>query len=248
MFETLIAWLYGATGVATCLAMPVVLLASKGGVWHRRAGRITFWSILAAVGCAVWTSLSANENLALLLALLSGYLVVSGYRVLYLKRPVPRDTVGPTRAGALDKGLAQFILIACCAITAWGMMAVPLSLQAMKALGVEPFVMIGIGLSGAVLALGDMRRFRRPPADPHHWLVIHVTRMFAGITIAAIGFSVGTLTMLPETARWVVPAIVGVLALGVAVTGLKRRLKRQGDPRLFFTIRIAEPEPEWDDR
>lgn len=246
MFETLITWSYVATGVLACLAAPVALLARKGRDPHRLAGRVFFWSMLAAVASVVWTSLSENENLTLLLALLSGYLLISGYRVLYLKRSVPRDTIGSTRAGALDKGLAQFILIACCAITAWGMLAVSENLQAMRALGPEPFVMIGIGLSGAMLALGDMRRFRRPAADPHHWLVIHVARMLAAFTAAAIAVGVDTLTMIPEIARWAVPALLGALGIGFAVAGIKRRIKREGDPRSYFTIRIAEPEPDQD--
>lgn len=247
MSEPLISWLYGTVGVIACLAAALALLAQKGGMLHRLAGRLSFWSMLAAIAYAVWTSLSATENLTLLLALLAGYLLISGYRVLYLKRPVPRDTIGPARAGALDKGLAQFILIACCAMSAWGMMVVPLNVEAIKTMDIEPFLMIGIGLFGAMLALGDMKRFRRLPADPHHWLVLHVARMLAGITVGAIAISLDALTMFHEIARWATPATVGALAVASSVVILKRRIMREGDPRSYFTIRIAEPEPEQDD-
>jgi hypothetical protein len=247
MPETLIDWLYLAAGAVSCLAATVALLAHKGGDRHRVAGRVLFWSMTLLIAGVVWTSLSANENLTLLLALLSGYLLVSGYRVLYLKRSVPRETIGPSRAGALDKGLAQFILIACCAISAWGMMAVPLNFQAIKALAIEPLLMIGIGLFGAMLALGDLRRFRRSSVDPHHWLLIHVIRMLTGITIAAVSVSINGFTMLPETERWMVPALIGALGTGFAVIGLKRRIKREGDPRSYYTVRIAEPTPDQDD-
>ena len=244
MTDTLIAWLYPTTGVIACVAAMIALLASKGGDLHRRAGRIFFWFMLAAVAGVVWTSLSANQNLTLLLALLSGYLVISGYRVLYLKRPARPDTIGATRAGALDKGLAQFILITCSAISAWGMMTVPLNPAAIQSLGHQPFLMIGIGLSGAMLALGDMRRFRRPPADSHSWLVIHLTRMLAGITAAAIVASLEFLTMLPELWRWAVPALVGALAIALTGAIIKQRIKREGDPRSFFIVRIAEPDQD----
>jgi hypothetical protein len=246
MPEFLIAWLLAATGAVACLAATIALLAAKGGDLHRLAGRVFFWSMLAAVACVVWTSLSANRNLILLLALLSGYLVISGYRVLYLKRLAPRDIMGPTRAGALDKGLAQFILIACSAISAWGMMAVPLNVAALGSLGHEPILMIGIGLSGAMLALGDMRRFRRPAADPHSWLTIHLTRMLAGSTAAMIVASLEFLTMIPEHWRWFVPALVGALVITFAAATMKRRIKREGNPRAFLTVRIAEPEPDQD--
>jgi hypothetical protein len=53
-----------------------------------------------------------------MLAVLSSYLVIWSYRVLYLKRSGPRDTVGPAGPCVLDKGLARFTLITCCAMVA----------------------------------------------------------------------------------------------------------------------------------
>ena len=229
-----------------CVAAPVALCAAKGGGAHRLAGKVFFWSMIMATASAIWTSIAANQHFVLMLAVLSGYLVISGYRVLYLKRSVPRDTVGTTRPGALDKGLAQFILIACCAMAAWGMIAVPLDFQAVLARGGKPLLMIAIGLAGAMLALGDMRRFRRLPADPHHWLVTHGARMLAGVTAAATGVSVGNLTMLPEAARWLGPISIGLLGTAIWVVLIKRRMAGEGDPRAFVTVRIAEPEPDFD--
>ena len=247
MPETMIAWIYDVTGIVAGLSAFVALSARKGGGPHRYAGRIFFWSMLTAIACAVWASLSTNENLILLFALLSGYLVISGYRALYLKRSVPRGTVGPTRAGPIDKGLAQFILIACCAISAWGMMAVPMNVGAILEMGLSPLLMSGIGLAGASLALGDMRRFRRPSADPHQWLMIHVSRMLAGATAAAIAVSVDYLTVLPEIARWSVLLVAGCLSIAIWLAWLRRRIKREKDPRAFLTIRIAEHSPDLDD-
>lgn len=240
--ETLITWTYTAFGILACVAAVVALISRKGGDRHRLAGKIFFWAMMAAIASSVWTSLSTNEHFVLMLALLSGYLLISGYRVLYLKRPVPRDTVGHTRPGALDKGLAQFILIACSAMSAWGMMALPLNLSAMIERGMTSLLMIGVGLAGAMLALGDMRRFRRPPTDPGHWLITHGVRMLAGATIAFMGASVAFLPMVSETVRWSVPAGLGIFGIAVWVTLVKRKIKAEGDPRSFVTVRIAEPE------
>ena len=89
--------LYGGAGRSLC---------GQGRRVHRLAGKVFFWSMIMATASAIWTSIAANQHFILMSAVLNGYLVISGYRVLYLKRLVPRDTVGPFRPGALEKGLA----------------------------------------------------------------------------------------------------------------------------------------------
>ena len=178
-----------------------------------------------------------------MLAVLSGYLVISGYRVLYLKRLVPRDIVRPARPGALDKGLAQFNLIACYAMAALGIIAVPLAFQAVLTRSGKPLLMIAIGLAGAMLVLADMRQFRRLPAAPHHWLGAHGARMLA--SVSATG-TVGNLTMSPEAVRWLGPIAIGVF--GTAIRGVlnKWRMVSERDSSAFVTVRAPEPEPNFD--
>jgi len=242
MIEQLITWLFPISSIVVGLAAAGALVAPKGSSAHRRAGRIACLAVVLTAACLVWINLDANDYLKLLLAAIAGYLAISGYRALYLKRPVPRATFGPTRPGPLDKGLAQFLLIASCAVCAWGMMVVPLSLDAFTRVGIEPAFMIGIGLFGAMLALRDMRRFRARQLDPNGWLVIHVTRMMAGLAIVGALAGETYLTMVPEFERWVAPAGLGALGVGLAVMMLTRRLARDGDPRTFYDIRIAEPD------
>ncbi|MBL6597904.1 MAG: hypothetical protein ISP41_03365 [Alphaproteobacteria bacterium] len=242
MIEQLITWLFPVSSIVAGLAAAGALVAQKGSSVHRRAGRGGCLGVLVAAACVIWMSLDANDYMKLLLAALAGYLAISSYRALYLKRPVPRATFGPTRAGPLDKGVAQFLLIASCAICAWGMMAVPLSLDAFTRAGIEPAFMIGIGLFGAMLALRDMRRFRARHLDPNGWLVIHVTRMMAGLAIVGVLAAEAYLTVFSEFERWAAPAGLGAVSVGFAVMLLTRRLGRDGDPRAIYDIRIAEPD------
>jgi uncharacterized membrane protein len=242
MMAPLIEWLFLISAIVAVLATAVALVSRKGLTLHRRAGRVGCLAVILSAACVIWSSLDANDHLTLLLGALAGYLAVSGYRALYLKRPVPRATFGPTRAGALDKGLAQFLLIAGCAIAAWGMMTVPLSLDAFTTAQIEPGFMICIGLFGAMLALRDMKRFRAGQLEPSGWLVIHVTRMLAGLAIIGVLLVQAFMPMLPEFARWALPAGLGALGVGLAWVILTRRLGRDGDPRSFYDIRIAEPD------
>ena len=72
-------------------------------------------------------------------------------------------------------------------MAAWGMIAMPLDFQAVLTRGGKPLLMIAIGLAGAMLALADMRRFRRLPAGPHHCLGNHGACMLASVTTATTG-------------------------------------------------------------
>ena len=242
MMEPLIEWLFPISAIIAGLTAAGALVAAKGSTHHRRAGRASCLAVVLSAACVIWSSLDANDYIKLLLGALAGYLAVSGYRALYLKRPVPRATFGPTRAGALDKGLAQFLLIAGCAIAAWGMMVVPLGLDAFTTAAIEPGFMIGMGLFAAMLALRDMRRFRAGHLEANGWLVIHVTRMLAGLAIVGALAAQPFLSMIPEIARWAMPAGLGALAVGLARMFLSRRLRRDEDPRDFYDIRIAEPD------
>jgi hypothetical protein len=238
MPDTTIAWLHVALGGVAVVALPVVIIAAKGGAAHRLAGKVFFWSILGSSASAIWMSLAANDLFLLLLGVLTFYLVVSGYRALYLKRPVPRDTLGPMRPGPLDKGMAHFTLLTCCALVAWGILS-------WRVDSLAP-VMIGLGLLGAMVALGDMKRFRAVPDDASRWLITHAARMLAGATIAATAVGVVHLTPLPELARWLVPAGIGAFGIAIWVILIKRRVIAEGDPRSFVTVRIGEPEPDVD--
>lgn len=240
MIDLLFHWLFPLTGGVSIAAGLAALVTPKGSLPHRRVGRVGCGAVLLTAAGVIWTGLGANDYPTLLLGMLSGYLVISGYRALYLKQPAPKGTFGPTRAGALDKGMAQFLLVASCAISAWGMMGLPLDLSALAMVPAEPLAMIVLGLLAAMMALRDMRRFRARQLAANDWLIIHVTRMGGGLMITGILLGAAWLDMLPEVARWGTPAIAGALLLGFIVTRLKRRLAREGDPRSYFDIRIAE--------
>jgi hypothetical protein len=48
------------------------------------AGKVFFLSMIMVAAHAIWTSTAANQHFVLMLAVLSGYLVIRGYRELYL--------------------------------------------------------------------------------------------------------------------------------------------------------------------
>ena len=81
-------------GSVALFVAPAAMVTSKGGLWHRRWGKLFFWAIAGVAITAVVMSLIRSGLFFLLVAVFSFYLAFTGYRVLYRK----------TRSGAPPKG------------------------------------------------------------------------------------------------------------------------------------------------
>ena len=79
-------------GAVALFVAPAAMLTRKGGLWHRRWGKIYFWSMAVVAVTAVGLSLIRSGLFFLLVALFSFYLAFTGYRVLYRKIPRQRAT------------------------------------------------------------------------------------------------------------------------------------------------------------
>src|SRR5580765_5064356 len=81
-------------GTALVIA-PLAMITVKGGLWHRRWGKIYFWAMAGvALSAAVMCWLRSGLFL-FLIAIFSFYLALTGYSV--LRRKKPED-----KAGAID--------------------------------------------------------------------------------------------------------------------------------------------------
>ncbi len=81
-------------GAVALFVAPAAMLTAKGGLWHRRWGKMFFWSITVVAVTAVVMSLIRSGLFFLLVALFSFYLALTGYRVLYRKTPQQRPGKG----------------------------------------------------------------------------------------------------------------------------------------------------------
>lgn len=224
-----------AGGVVALAAVPVAVGTAKGGLWHRRAGRTFFWGMTAIFLTAMAPSLRDNDMPMILVAVFGYYLVVSGYRALYLKRPA--TAVGTAyRAGPIDHGAAQFTMVACAILFAWG-------LAYISSDPMSP-VLIIFGALGVGLSVLDLRRFRRDPTRPETWLFAHAIRMMAGAIAATTAVVVVNLPDLPPYVRWLAPTAVGSIGIAAMVMVWRRRLA--GGARLedLVEIRILDPDKE----
>ena len=74
-----------SAGILAFIVAPVALISKKGGDYHRKWGKVFFWSMTVVAITAVIMA-PMHDNLFLtLIAVFSFYLAFSGYRALYRK-------------------------------------------------------------------------------------------------------------------------------------------------------------------
>jgi hypothetical protein len=196
--ETWTLWLHVAAGFVALAAGTGALVTTKGGVRHRRAGTAFVASMGVVVG-TVFPLLALDPTplrvFLALVAVFSGYLAFSGYRVLSRKRPADE-------ASAVDWVGAVTVVVACLALGGWGLVR----LADGNSFGVVMVVFGAIGLTFGGL---DVRTFR---ADDHsgEWLVSHLQRML-GAFVATVS-AVSAVNLGPElgVVAWLWPTVVGV--------------------------------------
>ncbi len=183
-----------AAGTIALLIAPLAMATVKGGVWHRRWGKIYFWAMAgvafsAAVLCWLRTGL-----FLFLVALFSFYLAVTGYRILGRKKP-------GTKLPPFDTAIAAIMLAAGGGLIFLGVLGHDQS---------EHAVRIVFGLIAIYLGSFDLFRLFKPPQSPKAWLLTHMTR-FLGAYIATVSaFSVVNFQFLPYVWRWLWPTMLGV--------------------------------------
>src|SRR3954470_22030784 len=82
-----LALLHVAAGVTALVVAPVAMLTAKGGLTHRRWGKVYYYAMVVVAVTAVVLGLLRPNLFLTLLAVFSFYTAFSGYRVLARKRP-----------------------------------------------------------------------------------------------------------------------------------------------------------------
>jgi hypothetical protein len=137
------------------------------------------------------------------LGVVSGYLVVNGYRVAERRRrPVPNRL-----QDGIDIALALVVICA-------GIGAARLGITASTPLlhSIEP-ALIGIGTIAISFGLNDILGFLGPRLR-QGWLFAHFAALIAAYVSAVTAFVVINAHGAPMMLRWFVPSLIGVSAIG----------------------------------
>jgi hypothetical protein len=218
MNETIAAvrLLHIVAGFLALVVAPAALVAAKGGVAHRRWGKLYFWSMavvaVTAIVLAVWRPV---EWLALV-AVFSFYSAFSGYRALYRKRPYDGET-----ASAWDWLAAIVTLSASGALFALGVVRPTATWTRISTIAIV------LGLVGMALAAADVIRFARPSRHRQAWWFAHMGGMLGSYVATVSAFSAVNFTFLPLAARFLWPSVLGVPLIFTWIAYYRARFSRR---------------------
>ena len=177
---------------------PLAMATVKGGLWHRRWGKIYFWSMAGVALSATVLCWLRSGLFLFLIAIFSFYLALTGYRVLRRKQP-------ENRAAALDWCATVAMLLA-----GGGLVVSGALIGFNEGRG---WIRIIFGIIGLLLGGTDVCHFLRPPLDKRAWLYAHMTRFLAAYVATVTAFSVVNFQFLPYFWRWLWPTILGTVGI-----------------------------------
>ena len=202
--------LHIACGMIALFVAPAAMLTVKGGLAHRRWGKVYFWMMAAVAATAMAMAVYRPIIFLALLAVFSFYFAFRGYRSILQKRGAqPMDWTAALLSLAGSLGLL-FLGIH------------PLAGVRLPA----PAVSIAFGAIGIVIAGSDIWKFLRPPADRNDWWYSHMAGMLASYIATLSAFSVVNFHFLPVVVRWLWPAVIGIPAIFIWIAYYRKRFTR----------------------
>ncbi len=215
-------------GMLALFFAPLAMLAAKGGVWHRRWGKVWFWG-MAWVAASTFGLMFFRFSLFLMvIALFSFYNALTGYRALYRKQP--------GKAGQnpnwIDWSAAIIGIIAGAGLALYGIAGVT---GLLTPFGYTPngtpaaYFVLSIVFGVALLsnAIPDAQSFTRAPEDKNWWWFYHMSRMLGGYIATVTAFTVQNVGrhLPPELAwlTWVAPAVIGIPLIAIWIAYYKRK-------------------------
>ena len=208
--ESFLFQTHGVFGIVAVACAAAAALLPKGGLWHRWAGRGFLVSLTVFFVAGASVAVGRANIFMLTVGVLAYYLALSGYRAHAVARAAAGTASPLTRVGPIDRGSAQVMVLIGAAAAAWGVFAWSREPAA-------PALMV-LGLGGASLAIGDLRRLRRPSSDWPGRIRGHGRRMVAAVAVMGIGFGTVVIPHGPFALR--AAALAAVAAACVFLAGL----------------------------
>lgn len=214
-----------AGGVAL-IAAPVAMIVQKGKAAHRKWGKIYFLSMTIIFISAGILSVVKWLPFLLMVTVFSYYSAVSGYRWTHLK----------ISNGRVIPGLIDWTSLA--VVSVFNFLAIGWAISKLITGGYSfyPYLALGFGLGGMVIAMGNLRSFIAR-VDGHKWVFEHMGGMLGGYIATLTAFSSQMLTFMPGWLQWVWPSILGIPFIAYWIRKYKVQIKQNQSLKIFLQVR-----------
>ena len=188
----------------------IASITAKGKTRHRQSGRLYFWGMTVVFVTAIVIGIARERWFLFMVGFFSYYLVVRGYRILYLKK------LGAGQSARwIDWGVAGIAMTFGLALLVWSFLGAPK--------GIAPVALV-FGVISMGFAARDIQLFVIGPKLKNHWVFGHITSMGAGYIATWTAFVVTNVHFLPPAVVWLAPTAVGTVCILLA----ERKYKAQG--------------------
>ncbi len=189
--------LHACFGGLALLAGMVAICTKKGAKFHKKSGKVFYYSMLSSAILALIASLNPERTnyFLFIIGVFSIYLLLSGFRALRFKniKSIPSFfTDKLTSFGMLFSGNIMIV---------WSL----LPLRNNQNISV---VLLIFGLIGLSLSIRDLRLIRNKEKLQSSWLNIHVGNMVGGYIAAFTAFIVVN-KWIPGMYGWLTPTALG---------------------------------------
>lgn len=216
IFLRIVLILHVLGGFSALVTGALAMLTHKGGRVHRLNGKIYFGGMTAVFVSAVILSIAHHIPFLLMVGFFSYYMVVRGYRILYLKKLGKGQ-----KAGVLDWAIVLIAASFIIGLLIWG-------IQRTIAGNGFGYVAIVFGSIGGSFLMGDIRKFLRPPTEKMHWWYTHIAAMCGGYIATMTAFVVVNVHLNPGWITWLLPTAIGVPLIFLTIRKYKKKFGSNG--------------------
>ena len=160
--------------------------------WHVYSGTVFFWGMVGVFVTAIPLAIIRPNTFLFLIAILSFYFALAGWRFATHRRGNPRP---------LDWLSAGVMILAAAAMMIFGVVLLGRGDS-------NGTLMLVFGSIGSMLSLGDLRILTRGGARGSDRIARHLTMMLAATIAAVTAFLVANVSMRPAYILWLGPTIV----------------------------------------
>jgi hypothetical protein len=180
----------------------VASITAKGKTRHRQSGRWYFWGMTVVFITATVIGVLRERWFLFMVGFFSYYLVVRGYRILYLKK-----LGAGQKAAWLDWSIVAIAMTFGLSLVGWSVLG---------AGGGIATVALVFGLICMAFAAADIRLFVNGPKLKTHWITGHIVSMGAGYIATWTAFVVTNVHFLPTAVVWLAPTAIGTVCIALA--------------------------------